>query len=108
MELPDVHNQREIKRVRKKKEPLSDYERDSDEVYDLGSYEEAENHSHHRILDCEGSIVVCPKTKHAYLHIIKVPNKYTLICRGCDTELAGATGQGWGTPSEERGQDNES
>jgi len=99
--LPDLHNYREIRRVREEREQLPDVEGDSDEVYDLGYYEKAKNHRHHRILDCEGSIVVCPKTEHSYLHIIKVPNKSVLKCRGCGTKLIGATGRGWETPSEE-------
>jgi len=100
VELPDVRDREEIKRVRGKRRPLPSYKKDSDEVYDLGPYEEAENHSHHRILDCSGSIVVCPKTEHAYLHIVKVPNKRALNCRGCGAKLSGATGHGWGKPSE--------
>jgi len=100
MELLDVRDYREIRRVREEKESLPSLEKDSDKVYDLGHYEEAENHSHHRILDCEGSIVVCPEIEHAYLHIVKVPNKYTLICRGCEAKLTGATGRGWEIPSE--------
>lgn len=57
-------------------------ERDSDQVEDLGLEFKGKKHL---IFENYGgkSKLYCPKTKHVYLHIISVPNKFALLCRGC-------------------------
>ena len=59
-------------------------ETDSDRVIDLGFEFRSDKHEirdeHRGDGKCK---LYCPKTKHVYLHIISVPNKFALLCRGC-------------------------
>lgn len=63
---------------------------DSDRVVDLGEtkvrlLERLKLGKKHQINDThDGKCkVYCPLTKHTYLHLINVPNKFALLCRGC-------------------------
>ena len=69
-------------------------ENDSDLVYDLGKTDKPTKKSPgqkskgHHIGEFPGKcLVYCPKTKHAYAHIIQVPNKFALLCRGCGLDI---------------------
>jgi len=56
---------------------------DSDCVTDMG---ESPKHYHsHKILENHDGTcdLYCPTSRHFYKHIIRVPNKNELICRGC-------------------------
>jgi hypothetical protein len=56
---------------------------DSDTVHDLGPSPK-QYHQHKIMENHDGTCdLYCPSTGHAYKHIIKVPNKNELICRGC-------------------------
>jgi len=94
--LPKLPDEDEIRRIVRKKDPLPKMKRDSDDVYDLGPVsrilpEECgkEITKDHTILDTPWGycINMCPETERGYLHIIKVPNKFALICRGCGAEI---------------------
>jgi hypothetical protein len=59
---------------------------DSDDVIALSTATLLEFFSKkHKIIDSHDGwiIIICPKTQKKYLHIINVPNKQSLLCRGC-------------------------
>ena len=60
-----------------------DIANDSDQVTDLGPT--IKNSKKHILADSHDGkcTLYCPSTKHKYLHLINVPNKFALICRGC-------------------------
>ena len=59
---------------------------DSDEVTDLGKSPQKGN-KHVATSNNGSATCYCPKTKHIYKHVIKVPNKFALICRGCGKDI---------------------
>jgi len=68
---------------------------DSDKVYNIGTdidigerYKFKKSHKHKIFSIGSGKVIVyCPKAKRYYLHIINAPNKFALLCRGCNETM---------------------
>lgn len=84
--IPDATNAKWQEQVTGVNPPLPDLvilcPNDSDTVTDMG--QSPKQFHLHKIMDHHGTCdLYCPVTGHNYKHIIQVPNKNELICRGC-------------------------
>lgn len=74
--------------IRKKINIWYSLSNDSDEVTDLGPSTKFKKHTIVPVSKTSGKVsLYCPKTSHIYMHVINVPCKTSLICRGCGEEI---------------------